>query len=277
MSFIMFVMWVLVGLSVGLVAGLVMKPRGYGLQRDVVLAIAGAVGASVLVRTVGIFTGGGLLVGAVIAMIGAAIPIVAQRKFWPTESTGDETTSIRIWRWGLGAGVVAAAAWMMFAPVPPPAAIAAAIEDKTYTVTPAAMAVKAGIVTGEVTDMKVTERVEQGSGRVVSPAKLTAKVMLKNSSTDQTVRLVAGKIQYIDAQGQPIKLEDTRTEPTLKFASYGSDRLDPGQEATQSLDVDFPAEALKAKMLKEVRLELAYIPSPYHEETVRFVVSIGNQ
>jgi len=277
MSFIMFVMWVLVGLSVGLVAGLVMKPRGYGLQRDVVLAIAGAVGASVLVRTVGIFTGGGLLVGAVIAMIGAAIPIVAQRKFWPTESTGDETTSIRIWRWGLGAGVVAAAAWMMFAPVPPPAAIAAAIEDKTYTVTPAAMAVKAGIVTGEVTDMKVTERVEQGSGRVVSPAKLTAKVMLKNSSTDQTVRLVAGKIQYIDAQGQPIKLEDTRTEPTLKFASYGSDRLDPGQEATQSLDVDFPAEALKAKMLKEVRLELAYIPSPYHEETVRFIVSIGNQ
>jgi uncharacterized membrane protein YeaQ/YmgE (transglycosylase-associated protein family) len=277
MSFIMFVMWVLVGLSVGLVAGLVMKPRGYGLQRDVVLAVAGAVGASVLVRTVGIFTGGGLAVGAFIAFIGAAIPIVAQRKFWPTESTGDETTGIKIWRWGLGAGVVAAVAWMVFAPAPPPAAIAAAIEDKTYTVTPAAMAVKAGIVTGEVTDMKVTERVEQGSGRVVSPAKLTAKVVLKNSSTNQTVRLVAGKIQYIDAQGQPIKLEDTRTEPTLKFASYGSDRLDPGQEATQSLDVDFPAEALKAKMLKEVRLELAYIPSPYHEETVRFIVSIGNQ
>jgi uncharacterized membrane protein YeaQ/YmgE (transglycosylase-associated protein family) len=277
MSFIMFVMWVLVGLSVGLVAGLVMKPRGYGLQRDVVLALAGAVGASVLVRTVGIFTGGGLAVGAFVALIGAAIPIVAQRKFWPTESTGEETTGIKIWRWGLGAGVVAVVVWLMLAPAPQPAAIAAPIEDKTYTVTPAAMAVKAGIVTGEVTDMKVTERVEQGSGRVVSPAKLTAKVILKNSSTDQTVRLVAGKIQYIDAQGQPIKLEDTRTEPTLKFASYGSDRLDPGQEATQSLDVDFPAEALKAKMLKEVRLELAYIPSPYHEETVRFIVSIGNQ
>jgi uncharacterized membrane protein YeaQ/YmgE (transglycosylase-associated protein family) len=277
MSFIMFVMWVLVGLSVGLVAGLVMKPRGYGLQRDVVLALAGAVGASVLVRTVGIFTGGGLAVGAFVALIGAAIPIVAQRKFWPTESTGEETTGIKIWRWGLGAGVVAVVVWLMLAPAPQPAAIAAPIEDKTYTVTPAAMAVKAGIVTGEVTDMKVTERVEQGSGRVVSPAKLTAKVVLKNSSTNQTVRLVAGKIQYIDAQGQPIKLEDTRTEPTLKFASYGSDRLDPGQEATQSLDVDFPAEALKAKMLKEVRLELAYIPSPYHEETVRFIVSIGNQ
>ena len=151
------------------------------------------------------------------------------------------------------------------------------IEDKTYTVTPAAIKVKAGIVTGDVTEMKVTERVEKGSGRVVSPAKLTAKVVLKNSSANQTVRLVAGKIQYIDAQGQPIKLEETRTEPSLKFATYGSDRLDPGQEATHSLDVDFPTEALKAKRLKEIRIELAYIPSPYQEETVNFSVSIGGQ
>ncbi len=60
-----------------------------------------------------------------------------------------------------------------------------------------------------------------------------------------------------------------------RFTTYGNERLDPGQEAIQSLDVDFPAEALKAKRLKEIRLELAYIPSPYHEETVNFVVSIG--
>jgi len=157
----------------------------------------------------------------------------------------------------------------------PTATAAATVEDKTYTVTPAAMKVKAGIVTGDVTEMKVTERVEQGSGRIISPAKLTAKVVLKNSSTNQTVRLVSGKIQYIDAQGQPIPLEATRAEPALKFTTYGNERLDPGQEATQSLDVDFPAEALKAQKLKEIRLELAYIPSPYHEETVKFVVAIG--
>ena len=99
--------------------------------------------------------------------------------------------------------------------------------------------------------------------------------MLFRSSANQTVRLIEGKLLYIDAQGQPIKLEDARTEPTLKFATYGSERLDPGQEATQSLDVEFPAEALKAKRLKEIRLELAYIPSPYREEKVNFAVSIG--
>ncbi len=31
------------------------------------------------------------------------------------------------------------------------------------------------------------------------------------------------------------------------------------------------------RKLKEIRLELAYIPSPYTEETVNFVVSIGGQ
>lgn len=212
----------------------------------------------------------------VVASIGATIAILAQRKIRPTEGLGEEKADMW-WRWGLGAAVVATVAWMTLGPAPQPPAAAAVIENKTYTVTPAAMKVKAGIVTGEVTEMKVTERVEQGSGRVVSPAKLTANVMLRNSSENETVRLVAGTIKYIDEQGQPIKLEESRTEPTLRFATYGTDRLDPGQESTQSLDVDFPAEALKAKKLKEIRLELAYIPSPYREETVHFIVSIGGQ
>ena len=154
---------------------------------------------------------------------------------------------------------------------------AVVIEDKVYTVTPAAVKVKAGIVTGDVTEMKVTERVEKGSGRIVSPAKLSGKLVLKNSSKDQAVRLVGGKIQYIDAQGQPIKLAEAQTEPTIRFATYGAETLDPGKDATQSMDVDFPAEALKAKKLKEIRLELVYIPSPYKEETVNFTVSIGGQ
>ncbi len=182
-----------------------------------------------------------------------------------------------MWKW-VGVTIVA----MVLAAMTPgcsqqPSGTTAVIEDKTYTVTPASVTVKAGIVTGDVTEMKVTERVEKGSGRVVYPARLTGKVVLKNSSRDQTVRLIEGKIQYIDAQGQAIKLEATRTEPTIKFATYGAERLDPGQEATQSLDVDFPAEALKAKKLKEIRLELAYIPSPYKEETVKFTVVIGGQ
>ena len=274
MSFAMFVAWVLAGVVAGVLAGLVMKRGGYGLKKDIIFGLVGSIGLSWIFRAIGVFTGSGIVVAAIIAFIGAVIPIVVQRKFWPTESAGEEKAD-KWWRWGLGATVVAVVAWMTLGPVPQPAATAAVIEDKTYAVTPASVKVQAGIVTGEVTAMKVAERVEKGSDRIVSPAKLTATLTLKNTSANQTVRLIEGKLLYIDAQGQPIKLEDARTEPTLKFATYGSERLDPGQEATQSLDVEFPAEALKAKRLKEIRLEFSYIPSPYREETVNFAVSIG--
>lgn len=175
----------------------------------------------------------------------------------------------------IGPMLLLAAAVTMLGCAQQPAATAAVVEDKTYAVTPPSLKVKAGIISGEVIEMAVTERVDKTSGKVVSPAKLTGKLRLTNTSANQTVRLVSGKIRFIDGQGQAIKLEDTRTEPILRFSSYSNERLDPGQDATQSIDVDFPAEALQAKRLKDIRIELAYIPSPYQEQTVDFTVSIG--
>ena len=178
-----------------------------------------------------------------------------------------------------GVMIVTAVAAATFGCSQKPTGPAMVIQDKVYTVTPDQIKVKTGIVTGEVVEMKITERVEQGSGRVDTPAKLTGKLKLTNTSADQTVRLVGGKILFIDARGQPIKMEEARTEPVIKFASsYNSpDRLDPGQEVSQSIDVDFPAEALKASALKEIRIELSYIPSSYRQETAKFTVSIGGQ
>jgi hypothetical protein len=173
-----------------------------------------------------------------------------------------------------------AASAMLAACTPQAPTAMAAVNDKVYTVTPEAMKVKAGIVTGEVTEMKVTERVEDGTGRVATPAKLTGKLSLKNTSSDQTMRLIGGKISYIDMQGKPIAMEDNRTAPSVQVAStgYGSaDRLDPGQSSSHTLDAEFPVAALKAKNLKEVRLELAFIPSQFREETLNFTVSIGAQ
>ena len=177
--------------------------------------------------------------------------------------------------------LAAATAAMTLGCSPTPTAVAAVINDRVYTVTPDTLKVTAGIVTGEITEMKVTERIEEGSGRVANPAKLTGKLSLKNVSADQTVRLIGGKILYIYSQGQTIKLEDNRTAPILKVASgynsSSSERLDPGQDATQDVDAEFPVEALKAKKLKEIRLELSYIPAPFKEEKLNFTVSIGGQ
>ena len=272
MSFAMFVTWVLVGLLAGVLGSLLMKRGGYGLKTDAILGVVGSIGASWIFRSL-VYSGGGMFTSVVVACIGAAIPIVVQRTMWPTDRLGQDKGAM--WKWGFGAALVAAMLWMNFGPAQQPAATAAVIEDKSYPVTPASLPVNAGIVTGEVVDMKVTERVEKGSDRVVSLAKLSGILRLKNTSSNQTVRLVGGKLLYVDAQGQPIKLEDARTEPTIRFASSSTDRLDPGQETTEAMDVDFPAEALQGARLKEIRLELAYTTSPYRQETVNSPVSIG--
>lgn len=160
---------------------------------------------------------------------------------------------------------------------PAPATKDVPVNDKVYAVTPAEVTVRGPMMSGVLSEMKVIERVEDGTGRIEQPARLTGKLVLTNVSKDQTVRLLGGRLVYIDTQGRPIALEDKRTEPTLKVSSsYGSqERLDPGQDASQAVEADFPAEALKSKRLKEIRLELAYIPSAYRQETMSFAVSVG--
>jgi hypothetical protein len=160
---------------------------------------------------------------------------------------------------------------------PPQAAKSAAINDKVYAVTPADLTVKGSVLSGALTEMKVVERIEDGSGRIDQPARLTGKLVLTNVSKDQSVRLVGGKLLYIDAQGKPIPLEDKRTEPTLKASPQygGQERLDPGQDATQQVEAEFPVAALQMKHLKEIRLELLYIPSAYKQETMNFGVSVA--
>ena len=59
------------------------------------------------------------------------------------------------WMW---LTILAAGVAMILGCSQQPSGTAAMTEDKTYTVTPASVTVKAGIVTGEVTEMKVTER-----------------------------------------------------------------------------------------------------------------------
>ena len=158
-----------------------------------------------------------------------------------------------------------------------PAAPAVVIDARTYTLTPESVSVQAGIMAGEITGMRVVERIEKSSGRVVSPARLTGTLKLINTSTNQSVRLVAGKIQYLDDQWRPIEIEESRTDASFTFSAYGSERLDPGQQAAHGVDVVFPAEALKAKKLKGLRLTITYILFPYREEAISFGVSIGGQ
>src|SRR3989475_13282877 len=120
------------------------------MKNDRVFGLFGSIVLSWIFRAIGVFTVSRIVVAAIIAFIGAVIPIVAQRKFWPTESAGEEKAD-KWWRWGLGAAVVAVVVWMTLGPVPQPAATAAVIEERTYGVTPESVKVQAGVGTGEVT------------------------------------------------------------------------------------------------------------------------------
>jgi uncharacterized membrane protein YeaQ/YmgE (transglycosylase-associated protein family) len=79
----MLLLWGVVGLLAGWLAGFVMKGGGYGLIGDMALGLVGSVVGGWIFRAVGASPEAGMVAVAVVAFIGAAILIVGQRKIWP--------------------------------------------------------------------------------------------------------------------------------------------------------------------------------------------------
>jgi len=102
-----------------------------------------------------------------------------------------------------------------------------ALEGTTYAVTPAAVEVHAGIIAGEITGMRVVQRLERSSDRLISTPRLMGALRLWSSSETHSVRLVVAKIQYLDDQWRPMTLEDPGTEESFRFTTYGSELARP--------------------------------------------------
>jgi len=79
----MFPIIVFGGVLAGWLAGFVMERGGYGLKWDIVLGLTGSAVGSWIFWAVGASPGAGLAGLAVVAFLGAALPILAQRQFWP--------------------------------------------------------------------------------------------------------------------------------------------------------------------------------------------------
>jgi uncharacterized membrane protein YeaQ/YmgE (transglycosylase-associated protein family) len=82
MEFGMSVSWVVVGLLVGGLAGIVMKNGGYGPIGDLLLGLSGSVAAGWIYWALGVSAGAGLFPTVFVAFFGAVIVLVAQREFW---------------------------------------------------------------------------------------------------------------------------------------------------------------------------------------------------
>ena len=161
-----------------------------------------------------------------------------------------------------------------------PEAAAPQISEKVFALAPASIKVKAGIVGGELSNMRVTERVEDGTGRVDYGPRLSGRLVLRNLSTDQSVLVDGGKLDFADTADKPIALPPEATPPAIRLGdSYNSTsaRLDPGQELSRDIDVDFPGEALKPGKLHEIRMQLKYTAAPFKRDLLEFPVALGKK
>ena len=77
------VMWALMALLVGLLAGFIGKRGSYGRGWDVILGLTGSVAVSWLFQSPWVSPEPGLVTVMVVAAVGAAALIVAQRTIFP--------------------------------------------------------------------------------------------------------------------------------------------------------------------------------------------------
>jgi uncharacterized membrane protein YeaQ/YmgE (transglycosylase-associated protein family) len=82
------VMWVLVAVVAGLLAGFVMQRGSYGRGWDVILGLIGSFVVSWLFQSRWVAPDPGLVAGILVAAGGAAGLIVAQRTIFPAPSHG---------------------------------------------------------------------------------------------------------------------------------------------------------------------------------------------
>lgn len=136
------------------------------------------------------------------------------------------------------------------------------VEERTFAVKLEPTPLRVGFLTAELADLRVVERVREGSGEVVDPPKLHGQLKLKNTSADRSARLVGGTVEYIGADGNEITPASGRGDTTFSFYSY-SERIDPGKDMSQGIEVPFPAAAVNGAGLSELRLELTYVPTPF--------------
>ncbi len=143
--------------------------------------------------------------------------------------------------------------------------------EKIVPLKPSITFVKASFLTGEMEGLRVVERVQPGTGKVMGTPRLEATLTVANDSRDHAARLLGGKIEYIDGKGNMIPI----TGNDFVFTRPAPDRLDPGQTVSQQIEVAFPPLALQPQGLREVSLELTFLPIPYETDTVYVPVHLG--
>jgi len=122
--------------------------------------------------------------------------------------------------------------------------------------------------------LAVTTRIDKKTGKLMESPDLRAKLELRNTTVDQALRLLSGTVEYLGVGGAQIPLTKEQGSSGFSFFPEQQDDILPGQAMSQMIRVPFPAAALKANTLRNIRLHLTYRATPYKNETVESPVTL---
>jgi hypothetical protein len=154
------------------------------------------------------------------------------------------------------------------------AAPARAFEVKTVALQPPRVPLATASLAGDLEGLTVTTRVDKKTGKLTESPDLQAQLRLRNTTADQALRLLSGTVEYVGADGAQIPLAKDQGNSGFSFFPDLQGDILPGQEMSQAIRVPFPAAALKANILRDIRLHLTYRATPYRNETADSPVTL---
>jgi len=113
-------------------------------------------------------------------------------------------------------------------------------------------------------DLKVSMMVDTASKEIVDTPTLRGNIKITNK-TKGLLDIQAVTLEYLDEAGKPIAYKPT--EKMTKVYPFWK-TLKPEETIEGNLDTTIPGNAVKAKALSKIQIDLVYVPSPLSRDTL---------
>jgi hypothetical protein len=115
-----------------------------------------------------------------------------------------------------------------------------------------------------LTDLKVSMMVDTASKEIIDTPTLRGNIKITNK-TKGLLDIQAVTLEYLDEAGKPIAYKPA--EKMSKVYPFWK-TLKPEEMAEGNLDTTIPGNAVKAKALSKIQIDLVYVPSPLSRDTL---------
>ena len=113
-------------------------------------------------------------------------------------------------------------------------------------------------------DLKVSMMVDTASKEIVDTPTLRGNIKITNT-TKGLLDIQAVTLEYLDEAGKPIAYKTA--ERMSKVYPFWK-TLKPEETTEGNLDTTIPGDAVKAKALSKIQIDLVYVPSPLSRDSL---------